>query len=600
MKGGTGVFIDSSNSEQNFINFLMNSNIEYLAKGSNGITFKATLKPGSSYVSTYKNIDYLEYGKPVNSLLIKLSILDEYSIINPITTEDFKREVNIQTDIFLKTMNTLQPLCPAIVFSKIYDKNISIDTRYNVLDVISKNMKHNAYSIFIFIDELIKNSISYTIIGMELIDKYNTVAKLMSDPTYNKTQQQTFIKMCQFIVIDMALKTGYSHADFHFSNIMINPNDTTYFDGYSGAVILIDFGFTVKLTPMQMSTIKNMGYSFDAMKYLCNVPRSDNYNIATNNHEVYSDICNTTDPTNTINELHIAREKSVENIINIFNSNTDRDKYPLLPLSNAIKNKMFPGLLEEQTISKDIIKLTFTDNNEKFDKFKIVALWISSVIKVFMNKNVLTLEQCIDAIFNSCYCTYYLMFNVNEFNKKSKYQLAGIVGMYVSGINEKYGYEIVSKDVTGKDTHSKDVTNKDVFKGGDIFETYEFFCAKAYTDDVIKNTCELYKEKLKNIHIVTILDFMTSKEINKYMTSLTNPNYKYIDKQIQNIDIYISPEEWVKKNVERTDTNTQHEYDYPFKTDENVFGGKIKKKSRKNRKSRKKSRKNRKNSKNKK
>jgi hypothetical protein len=39
MKGGTGVFIDGKNAEQNFIEFLENSEIEYLARGTYGLTF---------------------------------------------------------------------------------------------------------------------------------------------------------------------------------------------------------------------------------------------------------------------------------------------------------------------------------------------------------------------------------------------------------------------------------------------------------------------------------------------------------------------------------------------------------------------------------
>ena len=130
MKGATGVFIDNKNTEQSFLNFLNNASIEYIGSGSYGITFKAYIPDTSTYVSDYKYIDYEKYGQPVKSLLVKISSLgypkfltqDNFPI-QPITKEDFVREVNIQTEIFLKTMNTLQPLCPGIVYSNTYEEN---------------------------------------------------------------------------------------------------------------------------------------------------------------------------------------------------------------------------------------------------------------------------------------------------------------------------------------------------------------------------------------------------------------------------------------------------------------------------------------------
>ena len=48
--------------------------------------------------------------------------------------------------------------------------------------------------------------------------------------------------MTIYLLIMFALKTRYTHADFHAGNIMVNPDDDTYFDGIKGSVILIDFG----------------------------------------------------------------------------------------------------------------------------------------------------------------------------------------------------------------------------------------------------------------------------------------------------------------------------------------------------------------------
>ena len=46
-----------------------------------------------------------------------------------------------------------------------------------------------------------------------------------------------------------------------------------------------------------------------------------------------------------IDELFIAHETAIDALVNTFNAKHDAepDKYPLLPLSNNVKNSMFPG-----------------------------------------------------------------------------------------------------------------------------------------------------------------------------------------------------------------------------------------------------------------
>ena len=147
MIGGTGIFIDQTNMEQNMLDFLSNSSVSFLNSGSNGMAFKATITPTSGYVSKYKNVDYAGYNTPVTNMLIKVGVVSYKSnipdhisreLIYPTEESEFVKEVNIQTDIFLKTMNYLQPLCPAIVYSNTFDDPKLLQLLISKLDVKCK------------------------------------------------------------------------------------------------------------------------------------------------------------------------------------------------------------------------------------------------------------------------------------------------------------------------------------------------------------------------------------------------------------------------------------------------------------------------------
>jgi len=231
----TGIFIENNNVEENFLDFIRNSEVEFLSNGRYGLTFKALLRPGAE--SKYKSIDNSAFGSPVNCLIIKLSVL-KYNLddddmdevpIDPIEEEDFRREVNIQTDVFLKTMNYLQPLCPAIVYSNIHDNTDQDST--NVLSILANQMNHENkfYSIITSLKIVVQQ---FSIIGMEMLNNYKTLRELRNET--NDDVYERYRLMSAFILIDLAIKTGYSHSDFHASNIMINPDDTTYFKGLNG------------------------------------------------------------------------------------------------------------------------------------------------------------------------------------------------------------------------------------------------------------------------------------------------------------------------------------------------------------------------------
>lgn len=351
-RGGSGLYLNA-NDRDAFLHFLQNSTSRYLSSGSFGITFILTLNPGVE--SKYLSLDASNYSQPVKHILLKTTFIYplkiELEIQTPksstetkttTTIDAFNEEVNIQTDVYLKTMKYLEPLCPAIVYATVV--GIKKDTLTNIIyNIISPNLppntkkKLNAYP-----------GIDIGIIGMELVSDATILYDYMSDTRWYRP----YIPKAYHTLIEFIIQTGYSHSDFHGGNLLVNDQITNYFWGKRGKVTIIDFGFAVKLTQEKYRQIKEL---YDQQKYtdiltlLCDIPRKDGYDM--NDFEGYTNMCLKTQPTFTddpsyivdkteindkIIELYALREQSINNLVKTFTAKH-------LPLSNADKNNMYNG-----------------------------------------------------------------------------------------------------------------------------------------------------------------------------------------------------------------------------------------------------------------
>lgn len=290
MKGG--IFIDTSNKTEAFTKFIENSNITFLSKGSNGFIFVATLRDNNIENSFYKSINPYHFKQPVTKLIIKICIVStstENVVINdksisPTTEEDFMDEINIQTDVFLKTISYLQPICPAIVFSEITENNKYVSTLLNnyVRMPNERTTVSNPEQLF---NKIINDRLSYGIIGMEFAYGYQLLYRyipesnnpeLILNMDRNELQNKIiYLYYAYYILIELAIMTGYHHGDFHSGNILINNNDNTYFTGFTGSIFLIDYGLSKKIPPNTMKHIKKLykiGKYSDILTQLCAVP----------------------------------------------------------------------------------------------------------------------------------------------------------------------------------------------------------------------------------------------------------------------------------------------------------------------------------------
>ena len=172
-----------------------------------------------------------------------------------------------------------------------------------------------------------------------------------------------------FIVLKLALDTGYSHADFHSGNIMINPR-LNYFEGIPGRPMIIDFGYTTKIPKPDMDIMKEFVRNGDyvrALKQLCKVNRADDrkpnkpewaefygwicsdWDLITRKQSIapvgLDEIKHTTN--DRLRELFERRETHIDAVVEQFKTlhNREPNLYPLLPLSSAAKNQMYEGIL---------------------------------------------------------------------------------------------------------------------------------------------------------------------------------------------------------------------------------------------------------------
>jgi hypothetical protein len=383
LPGQKGGIILKTDSEKAFSYFISNSTIDILTEGSSfGIILKATLKP--KVKSPYEMFVGTSFRQPVEKILVKLVALSEYKLdpddavwpyLNGRTKqidleENFIKEVNIQTDIFFKTMEYLEPLCPAPVYSSIIGKN-----KHTILAFIDilKSKTSNPYTRKVFdiimIAALDNRIPSLGVLGMEIAEGFQPMANFYgvceneTDPEYMKYYQWTE-QMCKLQILNLALKTGYSQNDFHLSNLLVNPLYKGLYKNLKGKTLIIDFGLATKLSDEKLTSIRYYSQQkrfSEALKVFETLRRSDNLQIKTYptiygwlyNHKASFKtrpnlpMLRDKDHDQMIGDLRGIEEMAIDVRIKIFDEAHRKrpELYPLLPLSNKIKNMFFQGMM---------------------------------------------------------------------------------------------------------------------------------------------------------------------------------------------------------------------------------------------------------------
>ena len=363
-------------SETNFKTFISDANPSVLSQGTYGFVTKWELNAGSTNNTYKKIIPTDEFGNKITTLIVKICCVRPTDEINndeeqikgnkllSVSATEFINETNIQTDIYLKTINYLQPICPGIAYANI------VPIKLNPLKCCSSSP--DLKKILNPMMRFIVNNPNYKIgiIAMEMAENLTS---------NNVLTNNDFSNIGRYALLNLALTTGYTHGDFHRGNILI-CDSTSYFNGVNYRPIVIDFGRSTKLPPDKFNQLKTFVSNHDyisALKILChsnefvqNIAYSEffygwvcgDYDL---NDEAYEN--NKIDNVDnyawngipekppalpeTINAeidvLFQAREIAIDANIEtmILAHEQDRIKYPLLPVSNQIKNKLFSGLI---------------------------------------------------------------------------------------------------------------------------------------------------------------------------------------------------------------------------------------------------------------
>ena len=377
-----GIYVPSQDNKilKNNINwFINNSRLAIITSGGSGVIISVTLTEDKKKLTPFLSLNFESYKQPVTTLLMKLCVVfddenksEEYNNLTKEAQKKFKvghvlknefiDEINIQTDIYLKTIEYLQPICPAIVYAGIYgDVKNSLDLDLKLLNRLG-------------LKPSLTSSPTIGCIFMEFAEGYMTWHEYLTD--YERFDESDDVKifrniymyLLMYMLLELALKTGYTHGDHHLYNFMINNTtinsiDNVYMEGVEdmetmkGRPLIIDFGRTTKIPATEMAEIKRLcsehNYN-DALQMLCKKPVANEY-VSDPKYSQYRWVCgipndNQTTTIEVITELNEkitnlfqARERQID--INVSKMNELHYKYPLLPLSNAEKNKLFGGLI---------------------------------------------------------------------------------------------------------------------------------------------------------------------------------------------------------------------------------------------------------------
>uniref|UniRef100_A0A6C0LCF7 Protein kinase domain-containing protein n=1 Tax=viral metagenome TaxID=1070528 RepID=A0A6C0LCF7_9ZZZZ len=384
-----GILIKNKKSKESIIYFIENcKSIKFISKNStSGAVFECTLKEGVE--SPYEMIRSNNFKSPVKKIIVKLVGIDsvvrdngnepswtipEYELPNFVEKrieqeKTFKEEVNIQTRLFFQSMRLLNPWCPAPVYASVEkDKDAAIDF---INKMIRGSGNGEAIAVLNAINRnILQRKIPYLgILGMELAEDYIGLYVYYHYYKIHPEELAPSIKryenMARLRILDIALESGYSQADYHSGNVFVNEHATGYYDELDGNVLIIDFGLANKIPLEKMQQIEQF-YSennfVQALKVLNTLSRCDGEKCSTHPSHygwLSYDYDRSNEKTMTLDEDQIAEEneelldlKRREIVANnkriaFYNDashDAERDKYPLLPLSTEVEHSFLEGL----------------------------------------------------------------------------------------------------------------------------------------------------------------------------------------------------------------------------------------------------------------
>lgn len=263
--------------------FLENAELRYLTYGSSCLTFVCK---GESPLIGIND-------EPITDFLLNLVLINDHDdyidVKDGITIYSekeiyFNEEVKIQEDIYKRSLENNDQLCPAVIFSDVFKNDSRKEIIGKILSRLSKDEEDEATaSITYYLPKLI-NSVNlakiegYALLCMEYAVGFSNIPAKPKDSGIDKS---SFLirTMAMYTLIKLACFYGYAHGDFHGGNLLYNPN-ISYFSNIPGKIILIDFGLTTKIDSNTQTIINRLFIEknyFEIITRLCNIKRPRNF-----------------------------------------------------------------------------------------------------------------------------------------------------------------------------------------------------------------------------------------------------------------------------------------------------------------------------------
>lgn len=321
------------NFEEGYTFFIKNSEWEVLNISSlYGVIFKCKLN--KEIKSPFNSIRIGSYGEQIREIIIKLVLINDTTNIydwvlidkkfkdNIYNTDfvfynkstekkdSFVKEINIQIDITEKTIEYLEPVCPFIIFSKIYnydriDESIipdinSYNIKKHILNTIHSNF-FNRISNLEYTNDYFNSNISYPekILYQMIFESEKRKCKIgliaMENIgngviLENINNNKNYLNYSKFEILNLALN-GYNQGDFHKQNILIDENYENYFKDTVGRAFIIDYGRAEKLIGSKQLAINECWNSVLDKVYKID-ELDENQNIDDNIRELINELIN--------------------------------------------------------------------------------------------------------------------------------------------------------------------------------------------------------------------------------------------------------------------------------------------------------------------
>jgi hypothetical protein len=246
-----------------FYDFINSSVISYVGAGSSGLGLLSSNPTNDSYkILTTNNENVVcselfikivpiyadKFFQPqFNDLYIRKD--DLWAEIASSAEEEYWSEVRIQNDIYKKSNENLEPICPPIVFSECLDHASSIALLEILFDNLDKSaIPPDLFRVMMEDDPLTKiatkirlpryHRIKLGIIGMGFTKGYQSLYSAVRGK--DADEKKPYLDLAVYELLRL-YSIGYLHGDFSQQNIMINTT-YNYTGANSGRAMLIDFG----------------------------------------------------------------------------------------------------------------------------------------------------------------------------------------------------------------------------------------------------------------------------------------------------------------------------------------------------------------------